>query len=59
MRLSPTLPFAAGSLALTLVLGACGGARDLLIPTVYLVAGRVADPTSSPFTPLPGARVSV
>lgn len=58
MRATP-LPIVATALALTLALGACDGARDILVPTVYLVAGRVADPTSSPFTALPGATVSV
>lgn len=58
MRPSRVLLVAA-TLALSLVVGACGGAEDILVPTVYLVAGRVADPTSSPFTPLPGATVSV
>jgi hypothetical protein len=47
-------------LALPFVLASCGGeAKSILIPTVYLIAGRVADPTTNPFTGLAGARVWV
>lgn len=44
---------------LPLILGSCGGPDALVIPTVYLIAGRVVDPTTSPFAALPGARVWV
>ena len=37
----------------------CDEAQQMLIPTVYVVAGQVGDPTSNPFTPLPGATVVV
>lgn len=48
------------ALLLPLLGMACGqGANQILIPTVYLVGGKVADPTSNPITPLAGARVWV
>ena len=37
----------------------CDSANELMIPTVFLVAGQVADPTTDPFTGLVGATVSV
>ncbi len=46
---------AAGALAA----GCGGGATDIAIPVVYVVAGQVSDPTSSPTTPLGGATVRV
>jgi hypothetical protein len=39
--------------------GCGGGAEEIAIPVVYLVAGQVADPTQNPIEPLPGARVYV
>jgi hypothetical protein len=46
--------------ALALALGGCGGgARDLTIPIVYVVAGRVVDPTTSPIAGLAGASVQL
>jgi len=60
MRLFPSVAVLLSFLALSFALESCGGgAEDLVIPTVYLIAGRVADPTTNPFTPLPGARVWV
>jgi hypothetical protein len=41
------------------LLGGCSDAETLLVPTVYVVAGRVADPTTNPITGIPGARVYV
>lgn len=38
----------------------CGdGARTILVPVAYVVAGRVADPTQNPIAGIPGARVTV
>lgn len=60
MRRLPSIAALATLLAVPFVLGSCGGGADtLVIPTVYLIAGRVADPTTSPFTAIPGARVWV
>jgi hypothetical protein len=60
MRHLPSVAVLATLLVLPFALASCGGGADtLVIPTVYLIAGRVADPTSNPFTPLPGARVWV
>jgi hypothetical protein len=60
MRRLPSIAVLVTLLALPVVLASCGGGADtLVIPTVYLIAGRVADPTTSPFTALPGARVWV
>jgi hypothetical protein len=53
-----SLALAAG-LAFALWLGACSPVTPPPIPTLYLVAGKVLDPTTSPFTALPGGRVSV
>jgi hypothetical protein len=39
--------------------GCGGGAEEILIPEVYLVAGQVVDPTESPLVALPGAMVAV
>jgi hypothetical protein len=44
---------------LVLLAGCGGGAKPLVIPIVYIVAGRVLDPTTSPVLGLAGARVSV
>jgi hypothetical protein len=52
-------PLVIAGLAAAFLTGACGDNNDLLIPTVYLVAGQVGDPTSNPLTPIPGARVWV
>jgi len=51
----------AGALALIVALaGGCGGgAKTIFIPTVYVVAGRVADPTTNPIAGVPGARLVV
>jgi hypothetical protein len=58
-----TLPRAsvalAAGLACALWMGACGEVTPPPIPTLYLLAGKVVDPTTNPFTPLAGARVSV
>lgn len=48
-----------GCLALLSALGCGGGAKGLTIPVVYVVAGRVIDPATSPVAGVPGARVSV
>jgi len=54
-----------GALGLALALGlggaaGCGkGATELHIPLVYVVAGRVVDPTTSPIAGVPGATVEV
>ena len=46
--------------ATALVAAGCGhGAKDLTIPVVYIVSGKVVDPTSSPLNPLAGATVTV
>lgn len=38
----------------------CGeGARTIFVPTVFVVAGRVADPTQSPIAGIPEARIVV
>ncbi len=39
--------------------GCGGGATEVPIPIVYVVAGEVSDPTSSPLTPIEGATVRV
>jgi hypothetical protein len=46
-------------LVLVLAAGCGGGAKTLVIPIVYVVGGRVLDPTTSPIAGVPGARVSV
>lgn len=48
----------AGALLL-LATGCGGGAEEIVIPQVYLLAGQVVDPTESPLVPLPGAVVAV
>lgn len=57
-QMRTVVPAIAG-LLVALWTGACDEAAVIVVPTVYLVAGQVADPTSDPFTPLPGASVSV
>src|SRR5262245_25797098 len=47
------------TLGVAIVLGGCSEAEDLRIPVVYVVAGRVLDPATSPVEGIPGARVSV
>ena len=42
-----------------LTLGCDGGAETIFVPVVYVVAGRVADPTQSPIAGVAGARVIV
>ena len=42
-----------------LVLGGCSEAETVKIPVVYVVAGRVLDPATSPVEGIPGAKVSV
>lgn len=49
------LAFAAASA----LAGCDGGAKGLTIPVVYVVAGRVLDPTTSPIAGIAGARLSV
>jgi hypothetical protein len=44
---------------LLLLAGCGGGAKPLVVPIVYVVAGRVLDPTTSPVAGVAGARVSV
>jgi hypothetical protein len=62
---SPSARRAAFSLTILLLPGigllasGCDEAQQLMIPTVYVVAGQVGDPTSNPFTPLAGATVVV
>ena len=41
------------------VVGGCSDATTIYVPVVYVVAGRVADPTQSPIAGVPGARVYV
>ncbi len=41
------------------LLGGCSDAETIFVPTVYVVAGRVADPTQSPIAGVPGARLTV
>ncbi len=56
----PRCPTRIAGAVLLLFLGAsCDEAGEILVPTVYLVAGQVGDPTSNPVTPLPGATVLV
>ena len=60
MRLHPRpAAFALTGLLLALLSGACDEAGPIPVPTLYLVGGQVADPTTSPFTSLPGATVRV
>ncbi|HEV8480338.1 MAG TPA: carboxypeptidase-like regulatory domain-containing protein [Candidatus Eisenbacteria bacterium] len=60
MRSFRLVSLLSGCLALAFALASCGGgAEEIVVPTVYLIAGRVADPTTSPFTALEGVRVWV
>jgi hypothetical protein len=52
------MPLAAVGLV-SLVAGCGDGAKTILVPTAYFVAGRVADPTQSPIAGIPGARVVI
>jgi hypothetical protein len=54
-----TLWRACVTLAVVGVLGGCTEATTLTIPVVYIVAGRVLDPATSPVEGIPGARVFV
>jgi hypothetical protein len=59
---SAALALAWGVLGIGTALGlaGCGDeAEDLVIPTVYVAAGRVVDPTTDPISGISGARVSV
>jgi len=47
------------ALALAALAGGCSDAETIFVPTVYVVAGRVADPTTSPIAGVPGARLVV
>jgi hypothetical protein len=49
----------ATSLAAGLLAGCSNEAEDLVIPLVYVAAGRVVDPTTDPITGIAGARVTV
>jgi hypothetical protein len=53
--------FAAGALgvAVGLLSGCSEEADTIFVPTAYVVAGRVADPTENPIAGIPGARVLV
>jgi len=57
-RIRPAALALAG-FALALGVSACDEAGPVPIPTLYLVGGQVADPTTSPFAALPGATVRV
>lgn len=46
-------------LCLPLLHGACDDAGEITVPTVYLIAGQVADPTTNPFLGISGATVRV
>src|SRR5689334_16702413 len=60
MRRFSTVFLVLGFLGLSFALASCGGgATEIVVPTVYLIAGRVVDPTTSPFTALAGVRVWV
>lgn len=52
-RLIAVLVLAAGAA------GCGGGAKTIFVPTAYVVAGRVADPTANPIAGIAGARVVV
>ena len=54
-----TLWRACVTVALAYALGGCTEAEVLKIPVVYVVAGRVLDPTTSPVEGIAGARVTV
>ncbi len=41
------------------IVGGCSDAETIFVPTVYVVAGRVADPTQNPIAGVPGARLTV
>ncbi len=47
------------ALAAAVAAGCGDGAGTIFVPTVYVVAGRVADPTASPIAGIAGARVVV
>ena len=59
MHLRPTPVLAPIAWIAALLLSGCDEAGEIVIPTVYIVAGQVGDPTSNPITPLPGATVFV
>jgi len=47
------------TLLVAIVLGGCSEAETIRIPVVYVVAGRVLDPATSPVEGIAGAKVSV
>jgi hypothetical protein len=57
-RLTPLAALLVG-LVVALAAGCGDGARTILVPVAYVVAGRVADPTPSPIAGIAGARVTV
>ena len=52
-RIRPSVALALAAL----VAGCSHGAKTIFVPTAYVVAGRVADPTQSPIAGIAGARI--